>query len=454
MGIKGFKLSYNFKAKPGLSKELVINISEKKNEPVWMLDFRLKALEIFESMSMPKWGPDLSALDSKDICFYLKSVEKQYSSWDDVPDNIKSTFEKLGIAQAEREMLAGVGAQFESEVVYKNLKKQWSDLGVIFSDTNSGLNNYPEIFKKYFSTVIPANDNKFAALNSAVWSGGSFVYVPSGVSIDMPLQAYFRINESNMGQFERTLIIAEPGSAVHYIEGCSAPIYKSSSLHSAVVEIIALPGSKVTYTTIQNWAPNIYNLVTKRAVAYKNSKVSWIDGNFGSKVTMKYPCVILKESGAQGEILSIAVAGKDQEQDSGGKVIHLASNTSSTIVSKSISKSGGRSNYRGLVKVIPGLENIKCRVQCDALILDEQSRSDTYPTMILSGNDIDIGHEASVSRLDDDQLIYLSSRGISKSCASAMIVNGFIDPFIKTLPMEYAVELNRLIVAEMEGSVG
>lgn len=452
--MKDCKLSYNFKAELGLSKDLVASISDKKQEPTWMLDFRLKALAIFESMPMPKWGPDLSALDAKDICFYLKPADKQYSSWDDVPENIKSTFQKLGIPQAEREMLAGVGAQFESEVVYKNLKKQWSDLGVIFSDTSSGLNNHPEMFRKYFSSVIPANDNKFAALNSAVWSGGSFVFVPAGVSIDMPLQAYFRINESNMGQFERTLIIAEPGSKVHYIEGCSAPIYKSSSLHSAVVEIIALPGSQVTYTTIQNWAPNIYNLVTKRAIAYKNSKVSWIDGNFGSKITMKYPCVILKEPGAQAEILSIAVAGNNQEQDSGGKVIHLANNTSSTIVSKSISKSGGRSNYRGLVKVVSGLKDIKCRVQCDALILDEHSRSDTYPTMILSGNDIDIGHEACVSRIDDDQLVYLSSRGISKSCASAMIVNGFIDPFIKTLPMEYAVELNRLVAAEMEGSVG
>lgn len=447
-------MKYHFKSKKGLNKEIVKDISLKKNEPKWMLDFRLKALEVFESKSMPKWGPDLTSLDPNNIYYYVKPLNKQYKSWDQIPEKIKNTFDKLGIPKAEREMLAGVGAQFESEIVYKSLKKQWADQGVIFTDLTEALKICPKLVKKYFATVIPINDNKFAALNSAVWSGGSFIYIPEGVKIDMPLQAYFRINQSSMGQFERTLIIADKNSEVHYIEGCSAPIYQTSSLHSAVVEIIALENAQVKYTTIQNWAPNVYNLVTKRAIAYKNSHVSWIDGNFGSKVTMKYPSVILKESGAKAEVLSIAVAGENQVQDTGAKAIHLASNTSSSIVSKSISKSNGRASYRGLLKVVKNLENIKSRVQCDALMLDDQSQSDTYPTIITNNSDIDIGHEASVSKIDQDQLFYLQSRGLTLTAASTMIVTGFIEPFINMLPMEYAVELNRLIELEMENSIG
>lgn len=447
-------MDYHFKSKQGLNKQIVTEISERKNEPGWMTDFRLNALEIFESLPLPSWGPDLSALNIQDIYYYIKPLENQKTSWDDVPDKIKNTFEMLGIPQAERTMLAGVGAQFESEVIYKSLKKEWSSQGVIFCDMTTGLALYPELFKKYFASIIPAHDNKFAALNSAVWSGGSFVYVPEGVHVTMPLQAYFRINQAQMGQFERTLIIAEKNAQVHYIEGCSAPIYKKSSLHSAVVEISAHEGSQVVYTTIQNWASNIYNLVTKRGIAYKNARISWIDGNFGSKVTMKYPCVILKEPGAQGDILSIAVAGEGQHQDSGGKIIHLAPDTYSTIISKSISKQTGRSSYRGLLKVVNGARNVRSRVQCDALMLDDQSQSDTYPTMLINESEIDVGHEASVSKISDEQLFYLTSRGITKAAASAMIVNGFIEPFIKTLPMEYAVELNKLIIAEMEGSIG
>ncbi len=447
-------MDYCFKAQKGLTKEVVIRISQEKREPQWMLDFRLRALEIFYAMPLPSWGPDLSDLKIDDIYYYIKPIEGQKKDWDDVPVEIKDTFLKLGIPQAEQKMLAGVGAQFESEVVYKNLKQEWASKGVLFCDMNTGLAEHPELFKKYFATLVPPNDNPFAALNSAVWSGGSFVYVPRGVHIDLPLQAYFRINADRMGQFERTLIIAEPGSSVHYIEGCSAPVYASSSLHSAVVEIIAHEHSQVRYTTIQNWAPNVYNLVTKRAIAYRNAHVSWVDGNFGSKVTMKYPSVILKEEGAQGDVLSIAVAGQGQHQDSGGKIIHLAPHTSSTIIAKSISKGGGRSSYRGLLKVVKGAHHVRSRVQCDALLLDEHSKTDTYPTMLIQESEVDVGHEASVSKIQDEQLIYLTSRGIAKSAASAMIVNGFIEPFIKTLPMEYAVELNRLIEAEMEGSIG
>ncbi|MCX5922626.1 MAG: Fe-S cluster assembly protein SufB [Candidatus Dependentiae bacterium] len=446
--------SYTFKSAKGLNKKIVASISEQKNEPGWMTDFRLNALEIFERMPMPTWGADLSALDPHDIYYYVKPIPEQKNSWADVPDYIKTTFDKIGIPQAEQKFLAGVGAQYESEVVYKSLKKKWQELGVIFSDTGTALRDYPEIFKKYFSTIIPPHDNKFAALNSAVWSGGSFVYVPQGVQIDMPLQAYFRINVANMGQFERTLIIAEPGSDVHYVEGCSAPLYRQNSLHSAVVELVALEGSRIRYTTIQNWSNNVYNLVTKRAVAYKNAKVEWIDGNFGSKVTMKYPAVILKEEGAQAQIISIAVAGKGQHQDAGGKVIHLAPHTTSNIVSKSISKDGGRASYRGLLKVAKGAVGVKSNVQCDALILDDQSRSDTYPTVHVYEQEVDVGHEASVSNLNDEQLFYLTSRGLSSAAARAMIVNGFIDAFVKELPMEYAVEINRLIAMEMEGSIG
>lgn len=446
--------SYIFKSEKGLSAAIVKQISDQKNEPGWMTDFRLRALKTFENKPMPSWGADLSSLQIDDIYYYLRPIEHARRTWDDIPNDIKNTFEKLGIPQAERSFLAGVGAQYESEVVYKSLKKMWQARGVIFLDTSSGLNEYPEIFKKYFSTVIPPHDNKFAALNSAVWSGGSFVYVPQGVVIEAPLQAYFRINEPRMGQFERTLIIAEEGAEVHYVEGCSAPSYASHSLHSAVVELIALPGSKIRYTTIQNWSQNVFNLVTKRAFAYRNAHVSWIDGNFGSKVTMKYPAVILKEPGAKAEIISIAVASKGQHQDAGAKVVHLAPNTTSTIVAKSISKDGGRSSYRGMLKVAQGARNVKSRVQCDALLLDKLSRSDTYPTVDIQQNNVDIGHEASVNKLNDEHLFYMMSRGLSQQQAQAMIINGFIEPFVKQLPMEYAVEINRLINLEMEGSIG
>ena len=445
---------YVFKTKKGLNKEIVVQISEQKNEPGWMIDFRLKALAIFEQKPMPTWGADLRELDPHDIYYYVKPLEKQHTTWDEIPDKIKTTFEKLGIPQAERKFLAGVGVQYESEVIYKSLKEKWRKQGVVFLDTSTGLREFESIFKKYFASVIPAHDNKFAALNSAVWSGGSFVYVPKGVHIDMPLQAYFRINSASMGQFERTLIIAEPGSYVHYVEGCSAPVYRTSSLHSAVVELIALPGSHIRYTTIQNWSTNVYNLVTKRAIAHKNSCVEWVDGNFGSKVTMKYPCIVLKESGAKGLIISIAVAGKDQVQDAGGKIIHLAPHTTSNIVSKSISKDGGRASYRGLLKVIKGAHHVKSKVQCDALILDDHSRSDAYPTIEVREDHVDVGHEASVSKLSEEQLFYLQSRGLSEQTARAMMVNGFIDAFVKELPMEYAVEINRLIAMEMEGSIG
>lgn len=448
------KFEYSYRAANGLHREIVEEISQKKNEPEWMTEFRLNALEMYQSLALPQWGVDLSGLKDNDISYYVKPIEGQKKSWEDVPQNIKETFEKLGIPQAEQKFLAGVGAQFESEVIYKSLKQEWAEKGVIFSDIHDGLRNHPELFKKYFSTVVSPDDNKFAALNSAVWSGGSFVYVPSGVHIDMPLQAYFRINTSSMGQFERTLIIAEPGSSVHYVEGCSAPLYASSSLHSAVVEIIALRGAHVQYTTIQNWATNVYNLVTKRAIAHENARVVWVDGNFGSKVTMKYPCVILKEPGAHAEIISMAVASDKQQQDSGGKVIHLAPKTSSSIVAKSISRQGGRSSYRGLVKVVKGAHEAKVHVRCDALLLDTWSRSDTYPTIQIYEQDVDIGHEASVSKVGEEQLFYLMSRGITESAASVLIINGFIDPFVKLLPMEYAVEINRLIAHQMQGSIG
>lgn len=445
---------YIFKSAKGLNRALVQSISEQKNEPGWMTDFRLKALDIFEQKPMPQWGADLSELDTKDIHYYLKPIANQHTTWDEVPENIKNTFDKLGIRQAEQKYLAGVGAQYESEVVYQRLKKVWADKGVLFLDTSTALRDHPELFKKYFATIIPPHDNKFAALNSAVWSGGSFVYVPPGVSIDMPLQAYFRINTASMGQFERTLIIADEGSHVHYVEGCSAPVYRKSSLHSAVVELVALPGSHIRYTTIQNWSNNVYNLVTKRAIAYRNATVEWIDGNFGSKVTMKYPCILLKEPGAKGHIVSIAVAGKGQHQDAGGKIIHLASHTTSNIVSKSVSKDGGRTSYRGLLKVIKGAQHVKSRVQCDALLLDPQSRTDTYPTVDVKEPMVDVGHEASVSNINEEQLLYLQSRGLTEQAARALIVNGFIDAFVKELPMEYAVEINRLIAMEMEGSIG
>ena len=445
--------SYIFKAKNGLNRAIVTQISEQKNEPGWMTDFRLTALAHFESMPMPSWGPDLSALDPDDICYYLKAAP-QKNDWQDLPEDIRTTFQALGIPQAEQKYLAGVGAQYESEVVYKALKKKWADQGVVFSDMNDGLTHFPELVKKYFASIIPAHDNKFAALNSAVWSGGSFVYVPAGVVIDMPLQAYFRINAPNIGQFERTLIIAEPGSVVHYVEGCSAPAYRTSSLHSAVVEVVALANSHVRYTTIQNWSSNVYNLVTKRAVAYHNARVEWVDGNFGSCITMKYPCVVLKESGARAHIISIAVAGSGQQQDAGAKVIHLAPHTASTILSKSISSKGGVASYRGLVKAAKGLANVESQVQCDALLLDSASASNTYPSIVVNSSNVQVHHEASVSTVSEEQLLYARSRGLSEQQARALIVNGFIVAFVNELPMEYAVEINRLIAATMEGSIG
>lgn len=447
-------INNSYKYAKGLNKEIVASISAQKNEPSWMTAFRLDALAIFERLPLPVWGADLNDLDHQDIHYYIKALEGQKVSWDDVPDEIKDTFEKLGIPQAEQKFLAGVGAQYESEMIYKRLKKQWLDKGVLFLDMSIAIQEYPDLFRKYFATVIPAHDNKFAALNSAVWSGGSFIYVPKGVHIDMPLQAYFRINTASMGQFERTLIIADEGSFVHYVEGCSAPLYRKHSLHSAVVELIALPGAKIRYTTIQNWSNNVYNLVTKRAIAYEGSTVEWIDGNFGSKVTMKYPCVILKGREAKAQIISIALASNEQHQDAGGKVIHLAPDTRSNIISKSISKNGGRTSYRGLLKVSKNATNAHSRVQCDALLMDELSRSDTYPTVEVNNDSADIGHEASVSKISDEQIFYLMSRGLSQAKARAMIVNGFIDAFVKELPMEYAVEINRLIAMEMEGSIG
>lgn len=443
-----------YKSERGLTEEIVRNISARKNEPEWMLDFRLKGYRHFLERSMPQWGADLSDIDFSEIYYYVKPSEKAEQDWDDVPPHIKNTFDKLGIPEAERKFLAGVSAQYESEVVYHSINKELEDQGVIFYDMDSAVRNNPEIVKKYFCSVIPYSDNKFSALNTAVWSGGSFVYVPAGVEVDIPLQAYFRINSENMGQFERTLIITEPGAKVHYIEGCTAPTYTGDSLHSAVVELIALEGSTIRYTTIQNWSNCVYNLVTKRAQAYRNATVEWIDGNLGSKVTMKYPAIHLMEEGARGEVLSVAYAGKGQHQDTGAKVIHRASNTSSTVLSKSISKDGGRAAYRGHVLVAPKAENVRTNVRCDALLLDDHSRSDTYPYMDVSNPNTHVEHEATVSKVGDDQLFYLMSRGLAENDAISMIVNGFFEPFTKELPMEYAVEMNRLIQLEMEGSIG
>lgn len=442
-----------FKARKGVDAEIVNQISEMKNEPEWMRDYRLKGLEIFQSKPMPKWGGAID-INFQDIFYYLKPTDKQGKTWDEVPQEIKDTFEKLGIPEAEKKFLSGVKAQFESEVVYGSLKQDLADQGVIFTDTDSAVRDYPELVKEYFGTIIPSTDNKFAALNSAVWSGGSFIYVPKGVQIEFPLQAYFRINAENMGQFERTLIIVDEGASVHYVEGCTAPMYTSESLHSAVVEIICKRGSRCRYTTIQNWANNIYNLVTKRAVAYADATMEWVDGNLGSKLTMKYPSVYMLEPGAHGEILSIAFAAKGQHQDAGAKLVHCAPNTTGQIISKSISKGGGRASYRGLVRVEKGAKNSKCNVVCDALILDSKSRSDTYPYIEILEKDVSVGHEASVSRIGEEQLFYLMSRGLSEAEASAMIVSGFIEPLVKELPMEYAVEMNRLIQLQMEGSVG
>src|ERR671917_475359 len=447
--------AYAYKAPKGLTRELVEQISEFKNEPQWMRDFRLKSLEHFLSRPQPTWGsPMLAQIDWDDIHSFARASEKSSRTWDDVPDDIKNTFDRLGIPEAERKFLAGVGAQYESEVVYHQVREDLEKQGVMFMDMDSGLREHEDLVREYFATIIPSNDNKLAALNSAVWSGGSFVYVPPGVHVEMPLQAYFRINTENMGQFERTLIIADEGSSVHYVEGCTAPTYSTASLHSAVVEIIVKKGARVRYTTIQNWSHNVYNLVTKRAVAHEDAVMEWVDGNLGSKVTMKYPSIYLLGERAHGEVLSIAFAGSDQHQDAGGKIIHAAPNTTSLITSKSISQGTGRTSYRGLVKVYPGCRRSKSTVRCDALILDEEARSDTYPYMEIDEEDVTIGHEATVSKVGSEQLFYLMSRGLSEAEASAMIVNGFIEPIVKELPMEYAVEMNRLIQLQMEGAVG
>jgi Fe-S cluster assembly protein SufB len=443
-----------FQPKRGLSEQVVEEISDLKSEPAWMRKFRLKALKHFQARPMPWWGADLSEIDFQNIYYFIRSTEKQAKSWEDLPEDIRGTWDKLGIPEAEKKFLGGVSAQYESEVVYHKIKDELDKIGVVFTDMDSGLREHEDLVKEYFGTLIPPNDNKFAALNSAVWSGGSFVYVPEGVHVEIPLQAYFRINAENMGQFERTLIIAEPGSYVHYVEGCSAPIYTSDSLHSAVVEIIAKPGARVRYTTIQNWSANVYNLVTKRAAAYEDAIVEWIDGNIGSKVTMKYPSIYLLGKGARGEVLSVAFAGKGQHQDAGGKAIHAAPYTSSVINSKSVSKDGGRTGYRGLIRVEPGADHAKSMVRCDALILDEDSRSDTYPYVEVEEETAQLGHEASVARIGEDQLFYLQSRGLTEAEATAMIVNGFIEPITRELPMEYAVELNRLIELQMEGAIG
>jgi Fe-S cluster assembly protein SufB len=445
---------YVYKSKKGLNRKVVEEISGMKDEPDWMRDFRLKALDHYERRPMPNWGANLGEIDFDDIYYYIRPTEKQGKTWDEVPEYIKNTFEKLGIPEAERKFLAGVGAQYESEVIYHSLREDLEKQGVIFLDMDSGVRDHPDLVKQFFGTIIPANDNKFAALNSAVWSGGSFIYVPENIRIEIPLQAYFRINAENMGQFERTLIICAPGSYVHYVEGCTAPTYSTASLHSAVVEIIVQEGARCRYTTIQNWSKNVYNLVTKRAAAYKDATMEWVDGNLGSKVTMKYPAVWMMEPGARGEILSVAFAGDGQHQDAGGKVVHVAPHTSSQIISKSISKGTGRSSYRGLVKVYKGAEDVRSNVVCDALLLDETSRTDTYPYMEIEEERVSIGHEATVSKVAEEQIFYLQSRGLTEDEAMSMIVNGFIEPIAKELPLEYAVELNRLIQLEMEGSVG
>jgi Fe-S cluster assembly protein SufB len=445
---------YAYKAPKGLSREVVESISDYKDEPEWMREFRLKALDHFMQRPTPTWGGNLAQIDWDDIHYFVRASEKNSRSWDDVPEDIKKTFDRLGIPEAERKFLSGVGAQYESEVVYHQVREDLEKQGVIFMDMDSGLREHEDIVREYWATVIPPNDNKLAALNSAVWSGGSFVYVPAGVKVDMPLQAYFRINTENMGQFERTLIIAEEGADVHYVEGCTAPVYSTDSLHSAVVEIIAKPGAHVRYTTVQNWSHNVYNLVTKRAVAQEGATMEWVDCNLGSKLTMKYPSVYLLGPEAHGEILSIAFAGSGQHQDAGGKIIHGAPKTTSSIFAKSISKDGGRGTYRGLLEIAKGATEARSKVVCDALLLDPDSRSDTYPTIRIDENDANVGHEASVSKIGEEQLFYLQAHGLDEEEASKMIVNGFIEPITKELPMEYAVEMNRLIELQMEGSIG
>ena len=441
-------------SKKGLTKDTVREISKLKDEPQWMLDFRLRAYDIFMKKPMPQWGGDLNKIDFQNIYYYAKASDKTEKNWDDVPENVKNTFDKLGIPEAEKKFLAGVGAQYESEVVYHSLREDLAKQGVLFLDTDTALKEQPEIFKKYFAKTIPPEDNKFAALNSAVWSGGSFIYIPPGVKVDMPLQAYFRINAENIGQFERTLIIADEGSEVHYIEGCTAPVYSSESLHVAVVELIAHKDAKLRYTTIQNWSNDVYNLVTKRAYAYEGATVEWIDGNIGSKLTMKYPAIYLMGRKAYGETLSIAFAGKNQHQDTGAKMVHLAPDTTSKTTSKSVSRANGRSTYRGLLRVRKGATNVKATVRCDALLLDDTSKTDTYPYMEINQEDATVTHEATVGKIGDEQIFYLMSRGFTEEEALSLIVNGFMEPFTKELPMEYAVELNRLIKLEMDNSVG
>jgi Fe-S cluster assembly protein SufB len=443
-----------FKSRRGLDEEVVHQISFRKGEPAWMLEYRLKALKHFQQRPMPNWGSDLSKLDLDNIYFYSKPTDTEGRTWDDVPDAIKKTFDKLGVPEAERKFLAGLGAQYDSEMVYHNIQEHLAKQGVLFVSIEDGLRNYPDLFREYFGTVIPIEDNKFAALNSAVWSGGSFVYVPKGVKVDLPLQAYFRLNLANIGQFERTLIIAEEGAQVHYVEGCTAPQYTTDSFHSGVIEIVVKKNARVRYSTIQNWSNNVYNLVTQRAMVYENGTMEWVDANLGSKVTMKYPSCYLMERGAHGEILSMAFAGPGQHQDAGGKVVHFAPDTSSKITSKSISKGGGRTSYRGLLKVYKGATHVRSNVVCDALLLDPQSRSDTYPSIEIDEQDVTIGHEASVSKVGEEQLFYLKSRGLTEEEATTMVVSGFIEPLVKELPMEYAVEMNRLIQMQMAGSVG
>ncbi len=443
-----------FKMHKGLDRDVVTMISKIKEEPQWMLDFRLRAYEYYQTCRIPPWGPDLTALRLDDIYYYVKPTDGESRSWDDVPDSIKNTFDKLGIPEAEQKFLAGVGAQYESEMVYHNIQEHLAKQGVIFLSIEQGLQQHPDLFKEYFGTVIPIEDNTFAALNSAVWSGGSFVYVPKGVKVDLPLQAYFRLNVANIGQFERSLIIADEGAQVHYVEGCTAPQYTTDSLHSGCIEIVVKKDARVRYSTIQNWSNNVYNLVTQRAHVYENGTMEWVDANLGSKTTMKYPSCYLLENGAHGEILSMAFAGKGQTQDAGGKMLHFAPNTSSKITSKSISRSDGISSYRGLVKVMKGAVNAKSNIICDALLLDAQSQTNTYPYIEIDEEDVTIGHEASVSKVGEDQLFYLQSRGLSNEEATTMVVSGFIEPLVKELPMEYAVEMNRLIQLQMSGSVG
>lgn len=443
-----------YRTRVGLDEEVVRQISQKKGEPEWMLEFRLKALKHFQQRPMPTWGADLSNLNLDEIVYYVRPAEMEGKSWDDVPDTIKNTFDKLGIPEAEQKFLAGVGAQYESEMVYHSIQEHLEKLGVIFLSIEEGLRQHPDIFREYFGKVIPIEDNKFAALNSAVWSGGSFVYIPPGVKVDLPLQAYFRLNMANIGQFERTIIVADEGSQLHYVEGCTAPSYTTDSFHSGVIEIVVKKNARVRYTTIQNWSTNVYNLVTQRALVEEGGTMEWVDCNLGSKVTMKYPSCYLMGPGARGEILSMAFAGPGQWQDAGGKIIHFAPNTSSKITSKSISKGGGRASYRGLLKVYKGAHGVRSNVVCDALLLDPQSRSDTYPSIEIDEEDVSVGHEASVSKVGEEQLFYLMSRGLSEEEATTMVVSGFIEPLVKELPMEYAVEMNRLIQLQMVGSIG